>query len=117
MSSGDENTERVERSLPLPEGVRALEVSNDVGGHVIELARLPLGAHPMPFAELHIEEVPEARNLDCRSYSGCLDFAAHVRWRSFHCRRCPRLHEQVLPEAPEDRPLAPVIRFTARSAP
>ncbi|MBX2812303.1 MAG: hypothetical protein KTR25_10860 [Myxococcales bacterium] len=57
---------------------------------VIDLVMLPLGARPTPVAYVEWEEVPLLRVLACESYHRCLAFAAQVRWKSFHCRQCPR---------------------------
>lgn len=113
MTPSDEHTER---ALDRERNEASMPEDDEGGATIINLALLPAGAHPMPFAELDVEEVPSARHLDCDDYGGCLDFAAHVRWRGFHCRRCPRFSSQAPLPSGHDRPLAPVIRLTARSA-
>lgn len=57
---------------------------------VIDLVLLPSGARPTPVASVEWEEVPRLRVLGCDSYQRCLSFVARVRWKSFHCRQCPR---------------------------
>lgn len=57
---------------------------------VIDLVQLPHGARPTPLASVDWEEVPRLRVLACESYHRCLSFVAEVRWKSFHCRQCPR---------------------------
>lgn len=83
------------------------------GADIIDLVQLPSGARPHPRAELEYDEVEEARLLHCASYSECLEFAASVQWRGFHCRRCPRFNatEVVSPIAGPSGTLAPVIRL------
>lgn len=79
---------------------------------VIDLALLPSGARPIPFATLDFDEVPETRRLGCRDYAGCLQFAASVHWQGFSCRRCPRyaFESAEPPEATaKDAPLASII--------
>lgn len=66
------------------------EDAKERGAEIIDLVYLPTGARPHPRIELDYDEVNEARELNCGSYSECLAFAASVQWRSFHCRRCPR---------------------------
>jgi hypothetical protein len=70
---------------------RTREDDSTEGAEIIDLVQLPAGARPHPRAELDYEEVLEARALDCECYAACLAFAAHVHWRGFHCRRCPKL--------------------------
>ena len=57
---------------------------------VIDLVLLPHGARPTPLAYVDWDEVPKLRILACDSYPRCLAFVAQVRWKSFHCRQCPR---------------------------
>ena len=57
---------------------------------IIDLVQLPIGARPTPLAWVDWDEVPVLRILDCESYQRCLGFASQVRWKSFHCRQCPR---------------------------
>lgn len=92
---------------------RAREDDTREGAEIIDLVQLPGGARPHPRAELEYDEVDEARALHCPSYSACLEFAASVHWRGFHCRRCPRFHasEAVSPIADAGGPLAAVIRI------
>lgn len=80
-----------------PHAPRALAVPrpappDDDGGfaEVIDLVQLPLGARPTPVASVDWDEVPRLRVLDCESYQRCLSFVSRVRWKSFHCRQCPR---------------------------
>ncbi len=56
---------------------------------IIDLVQLPRGTRPTPIACLEYEEVARCRQMDCDYYQSCLNFAARVRWRSFHCRQCP----------------------------
>ena len=71
---------------------------NDDGGgaEIIDLVRLPRGTRPTPVAYLDYDEVERCREMECGYYQSCLEFAARVRWKSFHCRQCPqnahRLH-------------------------
>lgn len=83
------------------------------GAEIIDLVQLPSGARPHPRAELEYEEVEDARKLHCPSYTECLEFAANVRWRGFHCRRCPRFksHEAMSPIAEGQGTLAAIIRL------
>ena len=57
---------------------------------VIDLVQLPRGTRPTPMAILEYHEVERCRVMDCEVYQVCLSFAARVRWKSFHCRQCPR---------------------------
>ncbi|MEM7677605.1 MAG: hypothetical protein AAF449_16535 [Myxococcota bacterium] len=57
---------------------------------VIDLVQLPLGTRPTPICGVEFDEVDRLREMDCDFYQSCLGFAAQVRWRSFHCRQCPR---------------------------
>lgn len=65
---------------------------------IIDLVQLPRGTRPTPIACLEYEEVARCRQMDCAYYQSCLNFAARVRWRSFHCRQCP-LHPERLAKA------------------
>lgn len=64
--------------------------ADEEGAEVIDLVHLPTGARPTPFASLEYEEVSRCRVLDCSTYNDCLEFAARLRWPSFHCRQCPK---------------------------
>ena len=66
------------------------DTSRDDYAEIIDLVHLPRGTRPTPIAYLDYEEVPRCRALDCEFYQKCLEFAARVRWRSFHCRQCPQ---------------------------
>lgn len=96
-----------------PHAIRAVAVPrrapNDDGelAEVIDLVQLPLGARPTPLAYVDWEEVPRVRVLSCDSYQRCLGFVARVRWKSFHCRQCPRNPDQGQP-APA-QPLAALL--------
>ena len=68
---------------------------------VIDLVQIPLGARPTPVAYVDWEEVPRLRVLECESYQRCLSFVAQVRWKSFHCRQCPRSPNRVSPSETE----------------
>lgn len=69
---------------------------NVEGAEVIDLVQLPRGTRPTPVAYLDYDEVERCREMECDHYQSCLEFAARVRWKSFHCRQCPqnvhRLH-------------------------
>jgi hypothetical protein len=56
--------------------------------NVIPLFLVPRGGQPRPHVRLSLEEVKAFRFLECPSYSGCLNFAAHLNWAGFHCTRC-----------------------------
>lgn len=79
-----------------PHSPRALAIPrpapNDDGelAEVIDLVQLPHGARPTPLASVDWDEVPRLRAMSCDSYHRCLGFAARVRWKSFHCRQCPK---------------------------
>ncbi len=92
---------------------RARDDERTEGAEIIDLVQLPCGARPHPRAELEYDEVDEARALHCPSYSACLEFAASVHWRGFHCRRCPRFNdaEAVSPMPQASGTLAPIIRL------
>lgn len=53
--------------------------------------RLPLRAD-----QFHIEE---HRNVHCRFYSACVDFAVKEDWDSFTCAQCPLFHQDKAPGA------------------
>ena len=85
------------------------------GAEIIDLVQLPAGSRPFPRVELELDEVEIARALHCESYNACLSFAATVKWRGFHCRRCPKFHgEEKVAIASNDGRVAPVIRLCAR---
>lgn len=83
---------------------------------VIDLVHLPRGTRPTPIAFLEYEEVNRCRVMDCMFYQQCLNFAARVQWRSFHCRQCPHHPDRVagarIPCSDDPRP-ASVIRLPA----
>lgn len=71
------------------------ETREDGHAEVIDLVQLPSGTRPTPIAYLDYEDVERCRFMDCEHYQNCLAFAAEVRWRSFHCRQCPKNPERV----------------------
>ncbi len=80
---------------------------------VVDLVRLPAGTSPATIADLEFDEVETRRYMECEHYQTCLNFAAEVRWRSFHCRQCEKNPEYLTPE--RRRTLgepAPVIRLS-----
>jgi len=77
---------------------------------VIDLVHLPTGTRPTPIAYIDYEEVGRLRVMECEHYQQCLQFAAEVRWRSFHCRQCPKNPERVRSRDP-DPGTAAVIRM------
>jgi hypothetical protein len=84
------------RALAIPRSTPA----SDELAEVIDLVQLPHGARPTPLAYIDWEEVPRLRVLDCESYRRCLGFVSRVRWKSFHCRQCPRNPARSGEEAP-----------------
>jgi hypothetical protein len=82
---------------------------------VIDLVQLPRGTRPTPIAYLDIEEVDRCRVIDCGHYQSCLNFAARVQWRSFHCRQCPHHPEREAADTARSvdghGPEAAIIRF------
>lgn len=62
---------------------------------VIDLVHLPSGTRPTPVAYLDYEEIARCRVMECAHYQTCLAFAAEVRWRSFHCRQCPKNPDRI----------------------
>lgn len=91
------------------------EEAEPEGAEIIDLVQLPAGSRPFPRVELELDEVEIARALHCESYNACLSFAATVKWRGFHCRRCPKFHgEEKVAIASNDGRVAPVIRLCAR---
>lgn len=62
---------------------------------IIDLVRLPRGTRPTPIAYVDFEEVERLRVLDCEHYQSCLAFVAEVRWKSFHCRQCPKNPDRI----------------------
>lgn len=62
---------------------------------VIDLVHLPTGTRPTPVAYLDYEEIARCRVMECEHYQTCLAFAAEVRWRSFHCRQCPKNPDRI----------------------
>lgn len=62
---------------------------------VIDLVHLPRGTRPTPIAYLDFEEIERLRVMECDTYQGCLTFASEVRWRSFHCRQCPKNPDRI----------------------
>ncbi|HJL42980.1 MAG TPA: hypothetical protein RMG48_16870 [Myxococcales bacterium LLY-WYZ-16_1] len=77
---------------------------------VIDLVRLPAGTRPTPVAYLDFHEIQACRVLTCEHYQTCLNFAAEVRWRSFHCKQCPKHPDRRAAGAAEGTE-APVIRL------
>ncbi len=67
---------------------------DDDQAEVIDLVQLPRGTRPTPIAYLEVEEVDRCRVLSCAHYAACLQFAAQVSWKSFHCRQCPQHPER-----------------------
>ncbi len=86
MRGHNDQTLAVSRS---PDGIRQDEAE------VIDLVKLPLGTRPTPICSVEFDEVPSLRQMDCDHYQRCLGFAAQVRWRSFHCKQCPRHPHRV----------------------
>jgi hypothetical protein len=85
----------VDVSEPLHQNVG----SSDGAAQVVALVRLPQGSRPIPIAYLEYDEIERCRQLACPDYQGCLTFAAEERWKSFHCRQCPKSRPQA-PESP-----------------
>lgn len=91
-----------------PHSPRALAIPRPAHGddaelaEVIDLVQLPLGARPTPLAYIEWEEVPRLRVLECDSYRRCLGFVSRVRWKSFHCRQCPRNPARAGEPAPSE---------------
>lgn len=84
------------------------ERRDEDSAEIIDLVRLPRGTRPTPIASVGFEEVERLRVLDCDHYQSCLAFVAQVRWRSFHCRQCPKSPERQQQAAPaSEAPAAP----------
>ena len=77
---------------------------------VIDLVHLPAGTRPTPIAYIDYEEVGRLRVMECEHYQQCLQFAAEVRWRSFHCRQCPKNPDRV-GSGDDDGRAAAIIRL------
>jgi len=78
---------------------------------VIDLVHLPPGTRPTPVAYLDYEEISRCRVLECEHYQRCLAFAAEVRWRSFHCRQCPKNPDRIGADPEREDRTATVIRL------
>lgn len=76
---------------------------------IIDLVHLPAGTRPTPVAYLDYDEVSRCRVMECEHYHRCLAFAAEVRWRSFHCRQCPKNPDRIGSERPGGQ--ATVVRL------
>lgn len=83
---------------------------NSDEAEVIDLVRLPAGTRPTPVAYLDFQEVKSCRVMECEHYQTCLNFAAEVRWRSFHCKQCPKHPDRKTPGAEPSVP-ASIIRL------
>ncbi|MBI3181425.1 MAG: hypothetical protein HYZ28_04725 [Myxococcales bacterium] len=46
-----------------------------------------------------MDELPEHRNLFCRHYDSCLDFAVRQGWLDWTCESCPLLAHTPRPSA------------------
>lgn len=66
---------------------------------IIDLVRLPTGTRPTPVAYLEYGEIASCRVMGCEHYQTCLTFAAEVRWRSFHCKQCPKHPDRREPDS------------------
>lgn len=75
---------------------RTSERATERSAEVIDLVQLPAGTRPTPIAYLDYDEVSTRREMDCEYYQACLSFAARVRWKSFHCRQCPKHPDRAL---------------------
>lgn len=71
------------------------EYPSEDSADVIDLVHLPRGTRPTPIASVHFEEVERLRVLECEDYQGCLTFVSEVKWRSFHCRQCPKNPDRI----------------------
>jgi len=65
---------------------------------------------------VHFEEVERLRVLECEDYQGCLTFVSEVKWRSFHCRQCPKNPDRLGATAPQEEARAaghnaPIIKL------
>lgn len=60
--------------------------------------------HPTPWETILSPEQPVEpfRNVHCRHYDTCLDFAVKQNWDGWTCAACPLLHEEDTKPVPID---------------
>ncbi len=49
---------------------------------------MPDGCNPVERAPLRLCDVEDVRRINCRRYTGCLNYAAGLNWGGFSCESC-----------------------------